>query len=91
MDLFQVRVVNRTVDAVTFAFIGHMTRAHLDTTEDLLSQAKSETASVSIDLRSLQLLDREAACFLRRWEERGIQIIGCLPFVARWVSQCPPD
>ena len=88
MDLFRLEVVSQTEDAATLAFFGHLTRRYLDQLEDVLTALTAVNRKILLDLRSLCLLDRDAAAFLRRWEDRGAAIVNGPPYVMRWVRQC---
>ena len=89
MDLLRIEVVNESAESVTLAVIGHFTRQHLDELDSVLTSFRAGKSNVLLDLRSLCLMDRDAAGFLHRWQARGVQMINCPPFVQRWVSQCP--
>lgn len=89
--MLRVETVEESASHVKLAFIGHMTRQHLEEMDGVLNDAVTKAPKVFLDLRSLCLLDREAACFLKRWEARGVEIVNSPPFVARWVSRCSPE
>lgn len=90
MDMLRVETVEQSANHIKLAFIGHMTRQHLEEMEGVLNDALTKAPKVLLDLHSLRLLDREAACFLKRWKARGVEIVNSPPFVARWVSCCSP-
>lgn len=91
MDLLRVSVISDTAEAVTLSLCGHMTRQHLNQVDGILTDARAKTNRVFLDLQSLRLLDRDAACFLKRWQQRGVVIVNSPPFVARWVRLCPAE
>ena len=88
MDLFRVEIVSETPEATTVALFGHMQRLHVAELEVLLKDLSTRKGHVTLDLGSLQLLDREAACFLGRLCGTGITLRNCSAFVNRWVNQC---
>jgi hypothetical protein len=88
MDLFRLEVVSQTEEAATLAFFGHLRHRHLEQLEGVLTAMSTVNRKISLDLRSLCLLDRDAAAFLRRWEEQGAAIVNGHPYVMRWVRQC---
>jgi anti-anti-sigma regulatory factor len=50
-----------------------------------LEIARIET-DVTLDLRQVQIVDREAVRFLARCETRGIELLECPPFVRAWIK-----
>ena len=46
---------------------------------------RSET-DVALDLRQVQIVDREAVRFLARCETRGIELLECPEFVRAWIK-----
>ena len=88
MNLFRLEVVSDTEEAVTLAFFGYLTRCHLEQLDGVLAARRASNSQILLDLRSLKLLDREAASFLRRWEERGAKLVNGCPYVLRWVREC---
>ncbi|MCC6588661.1 MAG: hypothetical protein IT168_18340 [Bryobacterales bacterium] len=88
MDLFRLEIVSETQESTTVALFGHMQRLHVAELEVLLKDHSTRKTHVTLDLGSLQLLDREAACYLGRLCGTGVTLRNCSAFVSRWVNQC---
>lgn len=91
MDLFRVEIVSESLEATTVALFGHMQRVHVAEVDALIKNLSARNSNLTLDLASLQLLDREAACFLGRLCESGVKLANCSAFVGRWVHQCGPS
>ena len=50
-----------------------------------LEIARIET-DVALDLRQVEIVDREAVRFLARCEKRGLKLVECPPFVRAWIK-----
>jgi ABC-type transporter Mla MlaB component len=90
MDLFRVDTIESLPESATLTLFGHLTREHLEQVNAELRRLSGQTPNLVIDLRSLSLLDRDAAHFLCRWSSQGVKIIHPPAFVERWIRQCEP-
>jgi hypothetical protein len=71
-------------DAVEFALSGRLQFKH---TNELRSLIRSEELKVVLDLREVNLLDREAVEFLVACEGNGVSLRNCSPYIREWITR----
>ena len=76
------RIVNRDV---VFALSGRLQADSLGELSNLLALECSGGA-LTLELRDLVLVDRDAVSFLRECQERGIALRNCPPYVQVWMA-----
>jgi hypothetical protein len=65
-----------------FALIGRIEAQHLP---ELQALFEAEDQDVTLDLKEVNLVDREAVRFLARCEARGVRIDNCPAYVREWI------
>ena len=70
---------------VVFAVSGQLEAASLCELSTLLAQESSKGA-VTLELKDLVLVDRDAICFLRGCAEKGIELRNCPQYVRIWLA-----
>jgi STAS domain-containing protein len=69
-----------------FALSGRIEERHVSELHELLDpEAKPE--DVTLDLKEVKLVDREAIRFLAACKARGIRLKDCPSYVRRWIEQ----
>jgi hypothetical protein len=82
--------IQRTVNPdVVFAVSGRLAADSLGELSNLLALEKSGQA-LTLELRDLVLVDRDAIDFLRRCEGKGIALRNCPPYIRVWMA-CQGD
>jgi hypothetical protein len=71
-------------DTVEFALSGRLQSKH---TTELRSLIRDEEHRVVLDLREVNLLDREAVEFLVACETNGVSLNNCSPYIREWVTR----
>ena len=71
-------------NAVEFALSGRLQFKHVNELRDLIRQ---EELKVALDLREVNLLDREAVEFLVACEMNGVSLNNCSPYIREWVTR----
>lgn len=69
-----------------FALSGRIEAGQLPDLQELLD-AEAEPTEVMLDLKEVQLVDREAIRFLAAWKARGIGLKDCPSYIRRWIEQ----
>jgi hypothetical protein len=66
-----------------------MGRIQADRLADLEALVKSESpeSEVTLDLKDVKLVDREAVRFLAKCEEQGTTLRNCAAYIRAWISQ----
>jgi hypothetical protein len=78
--------VQRTANGkVVFAVSGRLEADSLRELAALLAQ-ESSTRAVILELRDLDLVDRDGVGFLRACSERGIELRNCPQYVRIWLA-----
>ncbi len=71
-------------DTVEFALSGRLQFKH---TNELRSLIRNEQHKVVLDLREVNLLDREAVEFLVACESEGLSLRNCSPYIREWITR----
>ncbi len=71
-------------DTVEFALSGRLQFKH---TNELRSLIRNEQLRVVLDLREVNLLDREAVEFLAACESEGLSLRNCSPYIREWITR----
>ena len=67
-----------------FALSGRLQFKHVSELDSLIRQ---EEFKVALDLREVNLLDREAVEFLVACEMDGVSLNNCSPYIREWVTR----
>jgi len=62
--------------------VGRIGSEHLQLLEE---QIEKVARPLVLDLMDVMLVDRAAVRFLRTWEERGITLQNCAPYIREWI------
>jgi hypothetical protein len=71
-------------DTVELALSGRLQFEHVNELRGLIRQ---EEFNVALDLREVNLLDREAVEFLVACEMDGVSLNNCSPYIREWVTR----
>jgi hypothetical protein len=71
-------------DNVEYALSGRLQFEHIN---DLRELIRNEEHRVALDLREVNLLDREAVEFLVTCEGDGISLRNCSPYIREWITR----
>ena len=71
-------------DTVEFRLSG---RLQFDYVKQLRGLIRNEELKVALDLREVNLLDREAVDFLVACESQGVALRNCSPYIREWISR----
>jgi hypothetical protein len=71
-------------NTVEFALSGRLQFQHVN---ELRSLIRQEELKVALDLREVNLLDREAVEFLVACEMKGVSLNNCSPYIREWVTR----
>ena len=78
--------IQRTANGdVVFAISGRLEVESLGELSALLAQ-ESSTRAVTLELKDLVLVDRDAVGFLRSCAGRGIELRNCPPYIQIWIA-----
>jgi STAS domain-containing protein len=69
-----------------FTLSGRIEERHVSELLELLD-AEARTVEVTLDLKEVKLVDREAIRFLAACEARGIRLKDCPSYIRRWIEQ----
>jgi hypothetical protein len=64
--------------------IGRMQGDYLAEVEEEIESSEPKPA---LDLQEVTLVDVEAVRFLVAWENRGVDLLHCSPYIRRWVAR----
>jgi len=67
--------------------IGRLQGEHVDAVRALVLKEDREEQAVVLDLREVQLVDRQAVEFLAASEKDGIVLRDCSPHIRDWVTR----
>jgi len=79
--------IDRVVSAenlVVLFISGRITGEHVEILRGVLQQ---ESGGVAIDLKNVQLVDRETVKLLARSEANGTELRNCPPYIREWVTR----
>lgn len=80
-------MIQRTANGeVTFAVSGRLDGASLGQFSEVLARERVG-AAVTLELKELLLVDRDAVDFLRACEGRGVVLRNCPPYVRIWMAR----
>jgi anti-anti-sigma regulatory factor len=71
-------------DTVELTLSGRLQFKHV---KDLRNLIRKEEHKVALDLREVNLLDREAVEFLVACEREGVSLYNCSPYIREWISR----
>jgi hypothetical protein len=71
-------------DTVEFALSGRLQFKHINELRELI---RGEEQKVVLDLREINLLDREAVEFLVACEREGLSLRNCSPYIREWITR----
>ena len=71
-------------DTVEFALSGRLQFKHVNELRGLI---RKEELKVVLDLREVNLLDREAVEFLVACERDGVSVRNCSPYIREWITR----
>jgi len=71
-------------DTVEFALSGRLQFKHVNELRGLI---RKEDLKVVLDLREVNLLDREAVEFLVACERDGVSVRNCSPYIREWITR----
>ena len=78
--------IQRTANGdVVFALSGRLDADRLYELSSLLA-LESSTQAVTLELKDLLLVDREAVCFLRECTAKGIGLRNCPHYIRTWMA-----
>lgn len=78
--------IQRTANGyVVFALSGRLATESLCELSALLAQEPS-ARTVTLELRDLLLVDREAVSFLRTCAQKGIELRNCPQYIRTWIE-----
>jgi anti-anti-sigma regulatory factor len=83
--MLQIRRSEDNGNAI-FTLSGRIEERHLPELHELLD-AEAEPTEVTLDLREVKLVDREAIRFLSACKARGIGLKNCPSYIRRWIEQ----
>ena len=70
---------------VRFALSGRIESEHLAELQRLIDE-DSQRGSITLDLREVRLVDREAVEFLARYEANGVRLRNCPAYLREWIA-----
>lgn len=71
-------------DIVALCISGRITKQDVETLRTVL---EAEGVAVAVDLKNVDLVDREAVKFLAQREIHGTVLRNCSPYIREWVSR----
>jgi hypothetical protein len=71
-------------DIVALCISGRITKQDVDTLRNVI---EDEASAVAIDLKNVDLVDREAVKFLAQRELNGTVLRNCPPYIREWVTR----
>ena len=63
---------------------GRLQSEHVD---QLKAQIEGSTQKVILDLEEVKLVDRDVVRFLAFWEENGVHLNQCSPYIRDWIDR----
>jgi anti-anti-sigma regulatory factor len=79
--------IDRVVDddhIVALCMSGRITEQEVDALRNIMDE---EANAVAIDLKNVDLVDREAVRFLAQRERNGAVLRNCPPYIREWVAR----
>src|SRR5882672_3781425 len=85
--------IQRSINArnVRFALSGRIEREHLEELQRLIEE-DAQRGTITLDLREVRLVDREAVEFLAGCEANGVRLRNCPAYLREWIAsgKLPP-
>lgn len=81
---FRVQRLESEGGSVIFSISGRIQAEHTETLQELLER---EDGRVTLDLKDVVLVDRDAVRFLARCEATGMELRNCPAYVREWVRR----
>ena len=83
----QMLKIQRSMKArnVRFALSGRIESEHLAELQRLIDE-DSQRGSITLDLREVRLVDREAVELLARYEANGVRLRNCPAYLREWIA-----
>ena len=81
-----LKIRRLTNGQTVFALSGRMKKEHIVELEKLL-EAEPAGIPIILDLKDLTLAGQNEIEFLAGWEERGITLTNCAPYIREWVTR----
>jgi hypothetical protein len=83
----QMLKIQRSMRAgnVRFALSGRIENQHLAALQRLIDE-DAQRGTITLDLREVRLVDREAVDFLARCEAHGIRLRNCPAYLREWIA-----
>lgn len=75
-------------DIVALRMSGRITKQDVETLRNVIEQ---EPRTVAIDLKNVELVDREAVRFLAQTERNGAVLRNCPPYICEWVARAQAE
>jgi hypothetical protein len=76
---------------VLITLTGWIRREHLPEIEQVVAQAAGAGRRISLDLRDVGLVDREAVDFLADGASRGLELRACPTYLREWLKSVSHD
>jgi ABC-type transporter Mla MlaB component len=70
---------------VRFALSGRIEREHLAELQRLIDE-DAQRGAITLDLREVRLVDREAVEFLAHCEANGVRLRNCPAYLREWIA-----
>ena len=70
---------------VRFALSGRIESEHLAELQRLIDE-DAQRGTITLDLREVRLVDREAVDFLARCEANGVRLRNCPAYLREWIA-----
>ena len=79
--------IQRSIKAgnVSFALSGRIETQHLAELKRLIDE-DAQRGAITLDLREVRLVDREAVEFLARSEANGVRLRNCPAYLREWIA-----
>ena len=80
--------IERSADKefAVFALSGRIEEQHISELRELFD-AEGEVRVVTLDLKEVRLVDREAVRFLANCKAKGIQLKNCPSYIREWIEK----
>ena len=73
--------------ARTLALAGSIGAESVQKIDRLIKDDRQARRAIVLDMGEVTLMDRVAARFLARQQRRGVELVNCPGYIARWISQ----
>jgi hypothetical protein len=82
--MWRIQMLIENDTAVTFALSG---RLQTDQVEELQLLLQVEARQVTLDLKEVDIVDREMVAFLSRSADGGVKLKNCPPYINQWIAK----